>query len=157
MVEWAARFRERWAEPRPVRAGAVEARLGTAGTPESPVSMDIHREMMRLTLAIVGETLFSAEVESQAREIRDALSQAFGMFEMVLLPFSELLEKLPLPAVRRFHKARARLDKVIYGMISDRRASGEDKGDLLSMLLLARDEEGHGGMTDQQVRDEALT
>src|SRR5262249_31241179 len=103
------------------------------------------------------ETLFSAEVESQAEEIRDALSQVFGLFEMVLLPFSELLEKLPLPAVRRFHKARARLDKIIYGMIADRRASEEDKDDLLSMLLLTQDEDGNGGMTDQQVRDEALT
>ncbi len=52
---------------------------------------------------------------------------------------------------------RERLDAVIYGLIRERRESGEDKGDLLSMLLLAQDEEGEGGMSDKQVRDELLT
>src|SRR5512146_678065 len=73
------------------------------------------------------------------------------------MPFSEILEKLPLPAVRRFQRARKRLDETIYRLIAERRASGRDTGDLLSMLLLAQDEEGSGGMTDEQVRDEALT
>ena len=60
--------------------------------------------------------------------------------------------------MRRFEKARARLDATIYGLIRERRESGADTGDLLSMLLLAQDEEKHsGGMTDKQVRDEALT
>src|SRR5262249_11272724 len=50
------------------------------------------------------------------------------------------------------------LDTFITGIIRDRRASGEDRGDLLSMLLLAVDEQGDGtGMTDQQARDEAGT
>jgi len=75
-----------------------------------------------------------------------------------MLPFSEYFEKLPLPSIRRFEKARDRLDQTIYGLIHERRASGDDTGDLLSMLLLAQDEEGDGGgMTDKQVRDEALT
>jgi cytochrome P450 len=60
--------------------------------------------------------------------------------------------------MRRFEKARARLDATIYGLIRERRASGVDTGDLLSMLLLAQDEYKDGGqMTDEQVRDEALT
>ena len=86
-----------------------------------------------------------------------ALTQVFDLFEIILMPFSEILEKLPLPAVRRFKRARKRLDETIYRLIAERRASGVDAGDLLSMLLLARDEEGSGGMTDVQVRDEALT
>jgi cytochrome P450 len=77
------------------------------------------------------------------------------LFETVLMPFSEWLEKLPLPSVRRFERARALLDKIIYGIIADRRKSGHDAGDLLSMLLLAQDE--GSGMSDKQVRDEALT
>ena len=113
---------------------------------------------MRLTLAVVGKTLFSADVESEAGEIGEALTTVLKMFNMLMLPFSEYLEKLPLPAVRRFEKARARLDETIYGLIRERRNSGVDGGDLLSMLLLAQDEEsGGGGMTDTQVRDEALT
>jgi cytochrome P450 len=64
---------------------------------------------------------------------------------------------MPLPSVRRFKRARQRLDATIYRLIAERRANPRDTGDLLSMLLLASDEEGSGGMSDVQVRDEALT
>ncbi len=137
MTEYAARLRDRW----------------VAGT-----TLDISDEMMRLTLAVVGKTLFSADVESEASEIGAALTVVLHMFQLLMMPFSEYLEKLPLPSVRRFEKARTRLDETIYGLIHERRKNPEDKGDLLSMLLLAQDEESDGaGMTDQQVRDEALT
>jgi len=124
---------------------------------KSGQSFDVMQEMLRLTLAIVSKTLFSADVDSEADQIGAALTQVFDLFEVILMPFSELLEKLPLPAVRRFKRARKRLDETIYRLIAERRASGRDAGDLLSMLLLAQDEEGSGGMTDTQVRDEALT
>lgn len=120
-------------------------------------SFDVLQEMMRLTLAIVAKTLFSTEVDSEADEIGLALTEVFSLFEIILLPFSEILEKLPLPAVRRFKRARQRLDETIYRLIAERRANPRDTGDLLSMLLLASDEEGSGGMSDEQVRDEALT
>lgn len=118
---------------------------------------DMSQEMMRLTLDIVSRTLFSTQVDTQADEIALALKDVFALFDMILMPFSEYLEKLPLPAMRRFHAAKARLDAVIYGIIAEHRASGKDSGDLLSMLLLAQDEEGEGGMSDVQVRDEVLT
>jgi cytochrome P450 len=137
MSEYGVRFRDRW----------------TAGA-----TVDVSTEMMRLTLAVVGKTLFSSEVEEEASEIGDALTTVLKMFRMLMMPFSEYFEKLPLPSIRRFDKARARLDQTIYGLIHERRRSQEDTGDLLSMLLLAHDEEADGsGMTDQQVRDEALT
>ena len=136
MTDYALRTRERW------RGGEV---------------LDVSAEMMRLTLAVVGKTLFSADVESEAAEIGEALTAVLKMFDLLMMPFSEYLEKLPLPSVRRFEKGRARLDQTIFGIIAERRRSGEDLGDLLSMLLLAQDEEGGGGMSDQQVRDEALT
>ena len=137
MVEYADRTRSRW----------------TDGG-----SLDVHDEMMRVTLAIVAKTLFSADVEKEAAEIGEALTTAFGAFNIGILPFSELLEKLPLPYIKRFEAARARLDATIYRIIDERRATGEDRGDLLSMLLLAQDTEGDGGgMTDTQVRDEAMT
>ena len=118
---------------------------------------DMAEEMLHLALAIVGKTLFNAEMEGEAAEIGDALTEVFALFHTLLLPLADLLEKLPIPSVRRFARARARLDATIYGLIKERRASGEDKGDLLSMLLLARDEDDGGQMTDEQVRDEALT
>src|SRR6185295_17805779 len=120
--------------------------------------LDISHEMMRLTLAIVARTLFDADVESEADEIGAALTSVMELFNFLLLPFSELLEKLPLPQARRFQRAKKRLDATIYRIIEERRRSYEDRGDLLSMLLSARDEEGDGGqMTDLQVRDEVMT
>ena len=120
--------------------------------------LDLHESMMGLTLAIVAQTLFGASVERETQRIGDALDVAMKAFRFANLPFSELLEKLPIPTVRRFKRARAELDAVIYGIIAERRRSGEDRGDLLSMLLLAQDELGDGGgMTDEQLRDECMT
>jgi cytochrome P450 len=136
MSECAVRWRERW------QAGR---------------ELDISTEMPQLTLSVVAKTLFSADVQSEASEIGAAMTSVLEMFRLLLLPFSEYLDKLPLPAMRRFQKARARLDATIYGLIRERRKSGEDTGDLLSMLLFAQDEEKGGGMSDEQVRDEALT
>jgi cytochrome P450 len=130
----------------------------TSGRWHDGETLDMSQEMMRLTLSIVGKTLFDADVESEAEEIGDAMTQVMELFNAMLLPFAELLEKLPLPQKRRFQQAKDRLDATIYRMINQRRASGKDHGDLLSMLMMAQDEEGDGGtMTDEQVRDEALT
>jgi cytochrome P450 len=138
MASYAAARRDRW------RAGVV---------------IDAHQEMMALTLAIVGKTLFDADVEHETAEIGSALTTTFEAFSFgFFLPFGQLLERLPLPATLRFKKARARLDATIYRLIEERRHSGSDHGDLLSMLLLAQDTEGDGsGMTDLQLRDEAMT
>ena len=138
MSAYAAIRRERW-------------RAGT--------EIDVHQEMMALTLAIVGKTLFDADVEHEAAEIGAALTTTFESFNFgFFLPFGELLERLPFPATLRFKKARARLDATIYRLIEERRQAGLDRGDLLSMLLLAQDTEGDGtGMSDLQLRDEAMT
>ena len=121
-------------------------------------TFDMSHEMTRLTLGIVAKTLFDAEVDSEADDIGEAMTCIMQMFNLLMYPFAELIEKLPLPQVRRYERMRARLDSVIYRIIDERRRSGEDRGDLLSILLLAQDEEnGRGGMSDIQVRDEALT
>jgi cytochrome P450 len=121
-------------------------------------TLDVGREMNRLTLGIAGETMFGTEVEAEAEEIGAALTDALGLFTRLSNPFAPLLDRLPVPGTLRFRRARARLDATIYRMVEERRRSGEDRGDLLSMLLSARDEEGDGGgMTDLQLRDELLT
>lgn len=120
-------------------------------------TLAIDQEMMRLTLAVVSKTLFNADIQSEANEIGQALTDILSLFETIMMPFSELLERLRTPSVRRFERAKERLDRTIYRIISERRESGRDYGDLLSMLLLAHDDEGASGMSDQQVRDEALT
>lgn len=121
-------------------------------------TLDMSDEMMRLTLGIVGKTLFDADVVSDAQEVGEAMTVVMDLFNIITIPFFELLQKLPLPQLRRFDNAKARLDAIIYRLIEERRRGGEDRGDLLSMLLLAQDTEGDGGaMTDEQLRDEVMT
>ncbi len=128
--------------------------LAREGTP-----FDVAAEMMRLTLTIVGWTLFSTDVSGEAERVGRALSVAL---EHTNARMRSLLnfETLPTPANRRFREAIATLDEVVYGLINERRKAGDggdDKGDLLSMLLEARDADTGEGMTDKQVRDEAMT
>jgi cytochrome P450 len=119
---------------------------------------DIHAEMMKLTLVIAGETLFGADVEKDAQEVGAALASFMEIFGLIFLPFSQYIERLPVPPMNRIFKARERLDRIVYRLIRERRASGEDSGDLLSMLIGATDVEGdRTGMTDEQLRDECLT
>jgi cytochrome P450 len=130
-------------------------------------TIEAAHEMNRLTLAIVGKTLFDADVEAQAPEVREALTGVMESFWLMMLPYSEVIERLPIPQLRRSRASRARLDAIIYRMIGERRASGVDHGDLLSMLLMAQEEgleaaSGGGApravrMSDEQVRDEAMT
>jgi cytochrome P450 len=122
-------------------------------------TLHIHAEMMALTLAVVGKTLFDADVEAEARDIGQALTDSFeALGALFYLPFGGWIEKLPLPVVLRFKAGKKRLQQTVQRIIAERRASGADTGDLLSMLLAARDAEGDGtGMSDQQIQDEALT
>ena len=128
-----------------------------AGEWRSGEVRDIDKEMMRLTLWIVGKTLFNSNVAGTTGEVGAAMTTIVSMFNFMLFPFSELLEKLPLPPIKKLKHARRTLDELIYKVIETRRQSGEDAGDLLSMLLMAQDEETGGAMTDEQIRDECLT
>jgi len=138
MVRYAGRAAERW------KAGET---------------IDVHKEMVALTLAIVGKTLFDADVEEEADEIGKALTEALELFQRLLMvPYGEFLEKLPIPSTLRFRSARRRLDATIARLIAERRRNPRDRKDLLTLLLLAQDTEGDGGgMTDTQLRDEAMT
>ena len=160
MAEYAERTRTRWSD------GAT---------------LDVAQEMMRLTLSIAGKTLFDVDIERQAAEVGRAMNDVMESFWTSMLPFPDLLERMPIPRLRRARAARGQLDAIIYGMIAERRpafaegsgvaspkplrgeggASGRDHGDLLSMLLSAQDDEAGDDagrvMTDKQVRDEAMT
>ena len=120
--------------------------------------VDVFSEMLRLTLAIVGQTLFGTDIESESEDIGKAMTTVFEYFNRLMLPFGGIFAKLPLPSRRRFEQARELLDRTVNRMVLDRRSAGDDRGDLLSMLLLARDEGEAGvGMSDTQVRDEVMT
>jgi len=116
---------------------------------------DVHQEMMRLTLQIVGKTLFDADVERDAQEVGKSLELLLeigaNFRRTIFVP-----HWLPTPANLRVKREVTQIDKVLYRIIGERRASGGDAGDLFSMLLSAQDQDG-SRMTDRQLRDEAIT
>ena len=123
--------------------------------------LDVANDMRRLTLAIVGKTLFDADVEGVADDVARSLAQIHDLsvvFYRVALPWSSVVRRLPLPSNVRLRRAVRRLDRIVYALIRERRGRGSDHEDLLATLLEAQDEAGaHGGMTDAQVRDEVVT
>jgi cytochrome P450 len=120
--------------------------------------LDANRAMMMITLDIVAATLFGADVGSESSEIGSALDDVFEAFTIGYGPLTPLIDLIPSAKKRRFAAGKKRVDATIDRIIKQRRTSGEDTGDLLSMLLHATDKEGDGtGMSDQQLRDEAIT
>jgi cytochrome P450 len=119
-------------------------------------TLDAHEEMLLLTQRVVAQTLFTADVADDSGEIAEALGRIVRPFASQTTLKWILDNRLPTPGHLRFNRDVRRIDRFVYRLISERRASGEDTGDLLSMLLRAQDEDG-GGMTDQQLRDELMT
>lgn len=117
---------------------------------------DMNRDMMRVTLHIVAKALFGTDVSEDAEQVGRSLDTMMELDAAFGNPFGPLIAKSPLPVNRRRLAMTRDLDDVMYRMIAARRASG-DTGDLLSMLLAMRDEEDGTGMSDQQVRNEAVT
>ncbi|MBA3874222.1 MAG: cytochrome P450 [Anaerolineae bacterium] len=114
-------------------------------------------EMMHLTMRIVGKTLFDTDVTEAADSIGAAISVGIeAMSDRISHPL-QLKEKFPTAIRRKRRAALNTIDETIVGFIEERQASGEDKGDLLSMLLMAVDEQDGGTMTTKQVKDEAMT
>jgi cytochrome P450 len=111
--------------------------------------------MVRLTLEVVAKCLFDADVGAEAKDIGRAIKVALEDFSsqrrLIRVPKS-----IPTPRNVRFEAAARRLDGIVRTIIEERRRSEEDRGDLLSMLMLARDE-GGDRMTDKQLRDEVMT
>jgi cytochrome P450 len=117
---------------------------------------DMHRDMMRLTLEIVVKCLFSSDVSNDVDEVGETLKELVKPFASQASLKWILDNRLPTPNHLRFHALARKIDKVVYRIIAERHASGRDEGDLLSMLLAARDEDG-SQMTDTQLRDEVMT
>ena len=119
-------------------------------------TIDVSAAMTDLTLEVVAKTLFDTSMRDDARVIDESFraGSAWVMDEsdrIFHLPFS-----LPLPRILRMKAAMRRLNDVVGRLIAERRASG-DKGDILSMLLAAKDDTDGSTMSDEQIRDEAIT
>ena len=139
--------------------------LSAAWQPGQPI--DIAAEMMRLALQITARTLFDTEVTPEIHVINEQVNIMMDLYNfLVALPRAELLLNWPLPAMRRFRRAKTRLDEVVDGMIRKRQSEAsalgglEARGDLLSMLLAARDDQAGGDglkLSADEARDQVLT
>ena len=116
-------------------------------------------DMHALTLKIVVDALFQTDISRDTEHIAagmqllgDALNVQSKSLVLALLP-----EAFPHPVLRRKRAAVAHINPILYRLIQERRASGEDKGDLLSVLLFATDGETGEGMSEGQLRDELMT
>jgi cytochrome P450 len=118
--------------------------------------IDISKDMTRLTLEIVVKTLFNADVSNDADHVGAMLSEVVKPFASQATLKWILDNRLPTPGHRRYFKAVSEIDRIVFRIISDRRASKSDEGDLLSMLLQAQDDDG-SQMNDAQLRDEVMT
>jgi len=123
---------------------------------------NVHEDMMGVTMRIVAGTMFGADVPATAGDLGGVISTLMEDFTRLLGLAGRFRPPpwVPTPANRRFRRSARRVEAVILDIIEGRRktiaATGAAGGDLLSLLIAARDEEG-GEMTDAQVRDEALT
>jgi cytochrome P450 len=120
-------------------------------------TIDAAAAMMKLTLAIAGKTMFNADLENEAGELGEALTIANRYAIDQVSAFVPLPLSWPTPRNLRTRKAIARLNQTVYRVIAERRASGEDPGDVLSMLLGAEEEGSGSKMSDAEVRDEVMT
>jgi cytochrome P450 len=120
------------------------------------MTLDVHEAMMHLTMEIVAKTLFDADVSEDAQAIGDAITSGLHIVSRRLnLPIN-IPSWIPTAGNRASQRNLHVLNSAIKRIIDSHRASGEDRGDLLSMLMLAEDEDGQR-MSDQQLRDEAMT
>lgn len=117
---------------------------------------EVGEEMMRLTLCIIGQALFSIDLSDEANIVGQDFSAIRKLLQsFIFRPFPPL--GVPTPRNRRLNAAIHSLDGVVHSIINERRQHNTDTGDLLSMLMLARDEETGEGMSDRQLRDEVMT
>ncbi len=114
-------------------------------------AVELDREMAALTLAVVGRTLFGSDLRGDAGDIAASMQDMVAQFQRRVLPGSEVLDLLPLPANRRGLDAMDRLDAVVLRLIDEHRAAGRDAPDDVLAVLLS------SGMSDRQVRDEVMT
>jgi cytochrome P450 len=118
---------------------------------------DVHIDMMRLTLEIVAKTLFDSEIGGESAMVSAAMETLMHCFVISTSRPIIVPNWLPTPTNFRVARSVRRLEQILFSIIADRRRSGEDRGDLLSMLLHAQDEESGRRMTDRQLRDECMT
>ncbi len=119
--------------------------------------LEVLAEMSRLTNLITGRALFSTDMGEEVAAMSAAQQVFLAHFNYRFEHVLAWPEWMPTPRNLRFRRAMRALDRVAYGIIEQRRKDPSERGDLLSMLMQARDEETGEGMSDTQLRDEVVT
>ncbi len=118
--------------------------------------VNLHQEMSRLTMEVVAEVLFGANIgHAEVVRVRESMEVINEYYANSVEAVLKLPGWVPTPRNVRVNRAIEELDGLIYRIIADRRA-GDERDDLLGTLIDALDE-GGAGMTDQQLRDESIT
>jgi cytochrome P450 len=126
-----------------------------SGYAEHGAPVDIKSEMMHLSLAVLAKALFKADWGRYAAVVEPAVGIALAHTNRRLTaPIDP--QRLPLRSTRQFNKAMSDLNAIVYQLIADRRGSKEDRGDLVTMLMQAKDEETGETFDDKQIRDEVM-
>ena len=118
---------------------------------------DLATDMMRYTLWVVASTVLSMDVGDQAEQVGADVGTLLSFFQRSVTQLFSIDEHFPTRRGRAVRAAMGRLDDAVFDVIAQRRRGVEGHGDLLTMLLEARDEETGEGMTDLQLRDEVMT
>jgi cytochrome P450 len=124
--------------------------------------IDIHKEMTKLTSAIICKAVLGYDANLEVDDVGDALLTCMEYFNRLLMPFGELIEKIPIfPINKGFQQAKKKLDTLVLNMIEQHRESIDkniERNDLLYTLLEVQDQEaGIKKMTDEQLKDEVMT
>jgi cytochrome P450 len=119
--------------------------------------VDLSEELLHLGLDVVGKTLFDAEMAGLAAPIGEALTDSMRQMMRSMLSVVPMPPQVPTLGNLRFRRSVETLDRIVYGMIRERRVSANDPGDMLGMLLATRDADDGSALTDREVRDQAMT
>ncbi len=123
------------------------------GHAERGTAVDIKSEMMHVSLAVLAKALFKADWGKYAAVVEPAVGIALAHTNRRLTAPVDP-QRFPVRSTREFNKAMSELDAIVYKLIADRRASKEDRGDLVTMLIQAKDPETGATYDDKQIRDE---
>jgi cytochrome P450 len=117
---------------------------------------DVAAQMVALTLDIIARTMFSTDVSGDIAAVRRLMNIVMALrpslFDLLGLP-----QWLPRRHAMAYRQAITEFEAMVSRFVAERRADGKDRGDLLSMLIAARDPETGEDMSDKQLRDEVLT
>jgi cytochrome P450 len=117
---------------------------------------DAHTDMMALTLGVAAKTLFDAETDEDVADIGQAFNAVTDEIAVRIPRLFRIPDAIPTPGNIRYLRGVRRIDRLVARIIQERRQHGGHRGDLLSMLIAARDDDGQA-MSDRQLRDEVIT